>query len=136
MSKVKVKENETNKLFEKWRLKLHPFWFDISDTDLKQLRHFSMEYSFSELPPQLAAFHGLGTEPFLQYKSMAFDTLHAIDLGILRVFPYFCFQHFDVRTNFTTIPTTQCVAIANYLLRNIPKAVQLHQKPFIHWKGK
>lgn len=85
----------------------------------------SLQFSFSELPPILAAVHGLGTEPFLLYKSIAFDSLHAIDLGILRLFTETCFQHFGAKVNFTTIPTSQCIAVANSRLRLVPRGVHL-----------
>lgn len=119
-----------------WFNKLNVFWMNKSKSGLKILRQYTIQYSCTELPPFLATIHGLGTEPFLLYKCIAFDSLHAIDLDILRTFPDSCFIHFGAQVNYTSIPTSQCIGLGNSRLRMIPRGYHISKIPlFIEKSG-
>lgn len=49
---------------------------------LEKCKDYLARNSASNLPPALASVYGLGSTPFLLYRSVGFDRLHAIDLGI------------------------------------------------------
>lgn len=101
---------------------MDPFWFGKSGEELKTLRHFSMQYSFSKFPPCLEVFHGLGTEPF------SFESQLLLIGFTLSTWVYFgCFQifvkNFTAHVNYITLPTTQSILVASSRLKMIFRAI-------------
>lgn len=58
---------------------------------------------------------------------MALDSLHILDEGIIRLFADSCFIHFS-QNNLTSLPTSQCIGIANEMILKIPRGVHLAKK--------
>lgn len=120
-----VKGGASNsQVVQKLRKTLSPHWFDRTDKELQHIRQYLLTQSGCEMPPALGAVHGLGTEPFFLYDSIAFDSLHAIDIGVIRLFADKCYHHFN-KKQFTTLPTTQCLLLANERLRRVPRGAHL-----------
>lgn len=109
---------------QKLRHTLDPHWFDRSEEELCAIRHYLMTHSGCDLPPALAAVHGLGTHPFLLYETIGFDSLHVLDSGIIRLFADKCVQHFSGK-KYTTLPTSRSISLANERLNRMPRSCHL-----------
>lgn len=83
-----------------------------------------MVQSCCELPPIFGAIHGLGTEPYFLYHTIAFDSLHELDLGVVRIFPDVFYEHFS-RKQHTNRPASQCISISNKRLLQMPRGAHL-----------
>lgn len=58
----------------------------LSSQQLGATRHHLVQYSANDFPPVLSSFDSLGSLPWNLYKNLSFDTLHAVDLGVTRLF--------------------------------------------------
>lgn len=126
ISKIQNGGSSYSELLAALKRELPSFWFQATPLNVADIRRYLLLHSCCELPPVLAAFHGLGTEPFLLYKSVGFDTLHVLDLGVMRTFPDSCWRHFATK-KWTTLPTAKCIFIANDRLRRIPRGAHLRK---------
>lgn len=110
---------KTKSVVSRLRCSLRDEWFESSQLDIANIRKFLIVQSCCDLPPVFAAMHGLGTEPHLLYHSIAFDSLHVVDLGVVRLLPDLCYSHFSSK-RYTNRPATQCIAEANKRLVRLP----------------
>lgn len=117
-------ERHCQQLVQRLRCKLPSFWFSETPTDLCFVRRHLLLQSSSDLPPVSGAMYGLGTEPLNLYKSVAFDSLHVLDLGLIRSFIDPCVEHF-MNKKYTSLPASQCVSLANDRLQHLPRGAHL-----------
>lgn len=129
VSKLTRCSNRNEALLKKMTDNMSPGWFASSNRDIMHIRQYLILNSCCDLPPLLGAFHGLGTEPYALYDSISFDTLHVIDLGLIRKFSDLCWKHYSAK-KFTSLPTARCIYVANERLRQLPRGMHLPKENF------
>lgn len=91
---------------------------------IRQVRKYLEGLSAHEYPPALETFSGLGSEPYRLYQSIAFDKLHALDLGSFRQLPDEAFRLASPDC-YSGLSKTEVVAIWNQIMLDVPRAARL-----------
>eukprot|EP00171_Calliarthron_tuberculosum_P001347 IDg1347t1 len=87
--------------------------------------------SATHIPTCFAAFYGLGTKPFRLYKTVGFDKLHVVDLGIERLLPDMAFQRFALPAyNRGVISKAALVRAANQRFSDLTRQFGINVHPF------
>lgn len=81
--------------------------------------------SYNHLPSALAAVAGLGSAPHRLFDSVAFDILHACNLGILRQLPDDAVAVFETLEAYIGVPKATAVRIANQRMLDVPKSARI-----------
>lgn len=92
---------------------------------VKRAKKYLEEMSAQEFPPSLAAFEGLGSKPFRLYRSIAFDKLHAFDLGPLRQIPDDLHTIIGSSPEYKGISKAKVISTMNQRMLDVPRAARL-----------
>ena len=84
--------------------------------------------------PALAAFPGLGSHPFYFYQSIAFDILHVMDHGVLRIIPDNMHKIFTRQEYSALGDKSTLIRTANQRLVDLPVGAQ-RRPVFLMTKG-
>lgn len=97
--------------------------------ELRLAKRYLESVSALAYPPALAAFKGMGTAPFHLYRSIAFDRLHALDLGPLRELPDMAFKLFSSSDAYRGYSKANLVQTANQRFWDLPRSCRLGKLP-------
>eukprot|EP00171_Calliarthron_tuberculosum_P023422 IDg23422t1 len=101
-----------------------------SSTEVSMTKNYLRRVSAGWLPPEIAAFEGLGSQPFQLYNIIAFDKLHCVDLGILCTLPDRFYPFWYHTYNRGTATRDSFVRLANHRFTYFSRPFGISIAPF------
>lgn len=105
-------------------------WIELEGAlDVNEERLIIDQLSIIELPTSISAFHGLGSEPFILFDSVAYDKLHEFHFGVLGIIADGVYKYCWKSRNFKVF-VSRSVIDASRRLRDLPLCSKLARCPY------
>lgn len=94
----------------------------FSYSQLTSSREHLISFSAHDISPLFAAFAGLSSSPFQLCRTVSFDKLHAVDLGVNRLF---CDMSNSFLQRTSRLPFSRIIYTANNRSDKLPRSARL-----------